>query len=312
MLNQGRSLHSADPMEHVVGAHTVDAGGIHMAARRAGRAGMRAMQCFTAIPKFYGDRTGIRPDRVDRFRAALDEAGIAPDHVLVHAAYVLGVATADPVKGARAAAGLAKEMERSTALGVGAVCFHPGSASDGDVPAACRRVAAAIADALDAADGPTRLLVENTAGAGRTVGRTAAEVADILRHVPDRVRDRTGYGLDTCHLFSSGWDIHASAERQRGILDEWVVTVGEPPAFFHLNDSEGELGSNRDRHALLGEGRIGVEPFRWLLADPRSLGVPLILETPQLHPEPAGDDDTPDPWDVRMMELLARLARGEG
>jgi deoxyribonuclease IV len=295
-------------MEHILGAHTIDSGGIHMAARRAGRAGMHALQCFTAIPKFYGDRSGIRPDRVERFRAALDEAGIRSEHVVVHAAYVLSVATADPEKGARAAAGLAKEMERSTALGVGTVCFHPGSASDGDTAAAARRVAAAITAALDGVETGTRLLVENTAGAGKTLGRTAEEVAAILGHVPDRLRGRTGYGLDTCHLFASGWAIHESAERQRAILDEWEATIGEPPGFFHLNDSEGEFGTNRDRHALLGEGRIGAEPFRWLLADPRSRSVPLILETPQQHPEPDDDDDAPDPWDVRMMELLTRFS----
>jgi deoxyribonuclease IV len=297
-------------MEHILGAHTIDTGGIDMAARRAGAAGMRALQCFTAIPKFYGDRSGIRPDRVERFRVALEEAGIRPEHVVVHAAYVLSVATADAEKGARAAAGLAKEMERSTALGVGAVCFHPGSASDGDPAAAAKRVAKAIAGALDSVEGSTRLLVENTAGAGKTLGRTAAEVADILRHVPDRLRERTGYGLDTCHLFASGWAIHESAAKQREILDEWEETVGERPGFFHLNDSEGELGTNRDRHLLLGEGRIGAEPFRWLLADPRSRGVPLILETPQENPAVGDDDPSPDPWDVRMMELLRGFSKG--
>ena len=296
-------------MEHILGAHTVDKGGIHMAALRAGAAGMRALQCFTAIPKFYGDKSGIRPDRVERFHAALDEAGIRREHVVVHAAYVLSVATADPAKGARAAAGLAKEMERSTTLGAGAVCFHPGSATDGDPAAAAKRVAKAIAAALRAVDGPTRLLVENTAGAGKTLGRTAAEVADILRHVPDGLRERTGYGLDTCHLFASGWAIHESAERQREVLDEWEQTIGEPPGFLHLNDSEGEFASNRDRHMLLGDGRIGAEPFRWLLADPRSRGIPLILETPQENYEIDDDDPSADPWDLRMMELLAGFAK---
>ncbi len=227
---------------------------------------------------------------------------------MVHAAYVLSVATADPDKGARAAAGLAKEMERSTTLGVGAVCFHPGSATDGDTAAAAKRVAKAITAALESVEGSTRLLVENTAGAGRTLGRTAAEVADILQHVPDRLRERTGYGLDTCHLFASGWAIHESAARQREILDEWESTVGEKPGFFHLNDSEGDFATHRDRHRLLGEGKIGAEPFGWLLADPRTHGVPLILETPQENPDVAADDPSPDPWDLRMMELLTRLA----
>jgi deoxyribonuclease-4 len=292
------------PQQHIIGAHTVDNGGIHMAARRAGSAGMRALQCFTAIPKFYGDKSTIKPERVERFRAALDEAGIQPGHVVVHAAYVLSVATAEPDKWERAAAGLAKEMERSNALGVGAVCFHPGSASDGDPRAAAQRVAKAITQALKSCEGPTRLLVENTAGAGKTVGRTAEEVADILRHVPDALRARTGYGLDTCHLFASGWAIHESQARQKEVLDEWEQTTGEKPGFFHLNDSEGGFGTNKDRHMLLGDGQIGAEPFRWLLADPRSRGIPLILETPQENYDIGDDDPSADPWDVRMMELL--------
>ena len=84
----------------------------------------------------------------------------------------------------------------------------------------------------------------------------------------------------------------------------------EPPSFFHLNDSEGALGSNRDRHMLIGEGQIGVEPFRWLLTDQRSAGIPLILETPQENHEVAEDENALDPWDLRMMELLAELSAG--
>ncbi len=292
------------PQQHILGAHTVDNGGIHMAVRRAAGAGMRALQCFTAIPKFYGDKSTMKPERAERFRAALDEAGIDPRHVVVHAAYVLSVATAEPDKWERAAAGLAREMERSNALGVGAVCFHPGSASDGDPRAAAKRAARAITQALQSGEGPARLLVENPAGAGPTVGRTAEEVADILRHVPDALRARTGYGLDTCHLFASGWAIHESADRQRKILDEWEQATGEAPGFFHLNDSEGGFGTNRDRHVLLGDGQIGAEPFRWLLADPRSRGIPLILETPQENYEIGEDDPSADPFDLRMMELL--------
>jgi deoxyribonuclease-4 len=296
-------------MPRYIGAHTIDNGGIDMAARRAGNAGMKALQVFTAPPRFYGDKAGMKPDKVERFHAALEEAGIRPEHVVVHGAYVLGVATPDEAKWERASAGLAKELERSTALGVGGVCFHPGSASDGDRAAAAERVARAITAALRKTEGSTRLLVENTAGAGQTLGRTAAEVADILRHVPDELRPRTGYGLDTCHLFASGYDISESAEAQRRILDEWEEATGERPAFFHLNDSEGGLGTNKDRHMLIGEGRIGAEAFRWLLADPRSEGIPLVLETPQEKPDVADDDPSADPYDVRMGELLRSFAK---
>jgi deoxyribonuclease-4 len=295
-------------MPRYIGAHTIDNGGIDMAARRAGNAGMRALQLFTAPPRFYGDKAGMKPDKVKRFHAALAEAGIRPGHVVVHGAYVLGVATPDEAKWERASAGLAKELERSTALGVGGVCFHPGSASDGDRAAAAERVARAIVAALKKTEGSTRLLVENTAGAGQTLGRTAAEVADILRHVPAELRPRTGYGLDTCHLFASGYDISESADAQRRILDEWEEATGERPAFFHLNDSEGGLGTNKDRHMLLGEGRIGAEAFRWLLADPRSEGIPLILETPQEKPDVADDGRAPDPGGGRMGELLRSFA----
>lgn len=291
-------------MRHLIGAHTVDNGGIHMAALRAGRSGMSALQLFTAIPKYYGDRTSIRPERVGRFRAALDEAGIAPARVVAHAAYVLNTASGEETKWSRAAAGLAKELERSSQLGIGAVCFHPGAATDGDRAAAVARVARAITGALEAVPGATRVLVENTAGAGLTIGRTPEEVGGILAAIPQSLRARTGYGLDTCHLFAAGHDITASPAALAGILDAFEDAAGEPPSFFHLNDSEGALGSNRDRHMLLGEGRIGAEPFRWLLADRRSQGVPLILETPQQNYEIAENDPSPDPDDLRMMELL--------
>lgn len=295
-------------MEHYFGAHTIDTGGIHMAVRRAGNADMRAMQLFTAIPKYYGDRVSIRPERVARFREALAGTKIAPERVVVHAAYVLNVATPDEAKWARARDGLAKELERSTALGVGAVCFHPGAATDDDRDAAARRIAAAIVHALEQVQGDTRLLVENTAGAGKTMARTAEEVGAILAHVPERHRARTGYGLDTCHLFASGYDLRESKAKVAAVLDEFEQATGETPGFFHLNDSEGALGSNKDRHMLIGDGAIGVEPFAWLLADRRTRDLPLILETPQLNMEIGDDDDSPDPYDVQMMELLGRMS----
>jgi deoxyribonuclease IV len=302
---------------HFFGAHTVDNGGIHMAVRRAGAAGMRAMQLFTTIPKYYGDKSSIRPERIERFKTALATTQIDLKHVLVHAPYVLNTATHEEEKSSRARAGLAKELERSTALGVGAFCFHPGAALDEPSnkseqairDAAAERVAEAIIHALEHVPlGTTRVLVENTAGAGRTFAKTAAEVGAILKHIPASLRPRTGYGLDTCHLFSSGYDLRVSADAVSRIIDEFEQAAGEPPGFFHLNDSEGELGSNRDRHTLIGDGRIGVEPFRWLVADPRSRNIPLILETPQQNMEIADDDASADPADLRMMALLNSFA----
>jgi deoxyribonuclease IV len=293
----------------LLGAHTIDKGGIHMAVVRAAKAGMTALQVFTAKPRFINDRISIRPERVKRFRDALSQTKIQPRHVLVHAPYSLSVANADPAKWSRASAGLTKELERSTQLAVGAACFHPGNAGDGDREAAAKRVSKAIVAALRAVDGSTRLLVENTAGAGQQIGRTAAEVGGILGQVPDTLRERTGYGLDSCHLFVSGYDIRASRAAFKAVLDEFEHACGEPPSFFHLNDSAGELGSNLDRHVLIGDGVLGKEPFRWLLHDPRAANVPLILETPQKNYDVGDDDPTPDPWDEKMLRLLRGLAK---
>ena len=291
-------------MPRYLGAHTINNGGIHMAVKRAGNAGMTAMQLFTAIPKYYGDKISIKPERVERFRSALAETKIKPKNVVVHAAYVLSVATPDDDKYVRASGGLLKELERSTALGVGQVCFHSGSAGTGSRSESAKRIAKAITDALKAVDSETRLLIENTAGAGATMGKTADEIADILSHVPKSLRSRTGYGLDTCHLYCSGYDITESKTIFKAILDDFEEKTGEPPSFFHLNDSADALGSNKDRHVLIGDGLIGVEPFRWLLQDPRSKDIPLVLETPQKNYDIDDDDPTPDPYDVKMMELL--------
>jgi deoxyribonuclease-4 len=293
---------------HHFGAHTIDNGGIDQAVRRAAGAGMTALQIFTAIPKFYGERTGMSRDRLARFQAALAETGLDPRFAISHAAYVLNLASGEEAKWTRAAAGLAKELERSTTLGLRGVCFHPGSATGGDRAAAIEHVSLAMTQALDEVDGATKLYVENTAGAGNTVGRTPEEIAAILAGVPDRFRDRIGYGLDTCHLHSAGHDIASAPAALAAVLDAFEAATGRGPDFFHLNDSVHPFGSNRDRHALIGEGTIGAAPFGWLLHDRRSTGVPLILETPQADADIADDDTSADPFDLRMRALLEELA----
>ena len=293
---------------HLIGVHPSDNGGIEMAVRRAAGAGARALQVFSAKPQFYNDRISVRPERVQRFASAMREQGMDPSHCLVHAAYVINTASPEADKYERSVAGLARELERTTALGAFACCFHPGSAGTGDVASAIDRAGDAVARALAAVGGAARVLIENTAGAGRTMGRTPEEIAGMLARVPREHRPRTGYGLDTCHLYASGLDVASSPAAQRAVLDRFCEVIGEAPAFFHCNDSEGELGSNRDRHALIGEGRIGVEPFRWLLADERTRGVPLVLETPHVTEGVADDDGGADANDVRMVRLLQELA----
>jgi deoxyribonuclease-4 len=295
-------------LEHWIGAHTVDNGGMDMAMRRAARAGMNTMQLFTAIPKFYGDKSNMSADRVQRFQAAVKATGMDPARFVTHGAYVLNTGTPDADKWMRARDGLTKELERSSLLGIGIVCYHPGAATDGDRVGAAERIAGAIVHALETVPSRTRILVENTAGAGTTMARTAEEVGMILADIPKKHRARTGYGLDTCHLYASGYDIAKSRDELTRTLDAFESEAGEAPGFFHLNDSDGALGSNRDRHALLGKGLIGAEPFRWLLEDGRSRNVPLILEHNQKDPQIAPDDDTPDPYDLEMMELLRRFS----
>jgi deoxyribonuclease IV len=294
----------------LLGVHPPDAGGLPMAVRRAAAAGARALQVFTAPPTYYNEKVTLKPPKVAAVHAALHEVGLTPRAMFVHAAYVLNTASPEEVKSQRARSGLAKEYERTTALGAYGFCFHPGSAGDDAPEAAAVRVGQTIAHALEAvpetASG-TRVLIENTAGAGRTMGRTAEEIALMLAQVPDALRPRTGYGLDTCHLFAAGHPIHESAEGLRAVLDEFERVIGEPPAFFHLNDSQHPYGSNKDRHAWIGEGAIGEEPFRWLLGDARAQGVPLILETPSERGEVADDDASADPADTRMIALLEGL-----
>ena len=293
-------------MNYLFGCHPSSEGGVHLAVKRGARAGARALQIFSALPQFYNDKILVKPERLERFNKAVSDTGLDKGSIIVHAAYVLNTASPEPDKCERSRAGLAKELERCTQLGVLGFCFHPGSAGSSDPAGAIARVGDAITAAIETVPGTSRVLVENTAGAGRTMGRTAEEVAGMLERVPSGLRARAGYGLDTCHLFASGHDLRKSRQSLADILDKFMQATGEGPSFFHLNDSETELGSNRDRHALIGQGQIGAEPFRWLLSHPRAQGVPLICETPQ-RAEPAGDDDTPDANDVEMIRLLQSL-----
>src|SRR5690606_9124847 len=284
------------PIALLLGSHTIDNGGIHMAVRRAAAAGMNTLQLFTAIPKFYNEKMSVRPERIERFREALHEASIRGSDVLVHASYLVGPATGDETRLERVRNALTKELERTTALGIGQFCFYPGSAGTGSAAkGAAERVAKAMVYALEQVPGESRILVENTAGAGSTFGREPNEVAAILHAVPEEHRARVGYGLDTCHLFASGHDLATSRESLTSVLDAFENAVGTPPDFFHLNDSEGALGSNKDRHMLIGQGQIGADPFRWLVQDKRAKKVPLILETPHSNPGIAEDDPSPDP-----------------
>lgn len=294
----------------LIGVHPASEGGIPMAVRRAVAADAETLQIFTAPPTYYNEKVSFKPPKVAAVHAALAEAGLTPSALFVHAAYVLNTASPEEEKALRARSGLSKEYERTSALGAYGVCFHPGSAGESAPEDAAVRVGVTIRHALEAVpegSGGTRLLIENTAGAGRTMGRTAEEIALMLTQVPSSLRHRTGYGLDTCHLFAAGHAIHESEQSLQAVLDHFESVIGEAPAFFHCNDSQHAYGSNKDRHAWIGEGAIGAEPFRWLLRDARAHGVPCILETPSERGEVADDDASADPADTRMVALLRNM-----
>lgn len=295
---------------HIIGVHPASEGGIPMAVRRAVDAGADAIQLFTAPPTYYNEKVSIKPPKVAAVHAALAEAGLTSSALFVHAAYVLNTASPEEEKALRARVGLTKEYERTSTLGAYGVCFHPGSAGDSAPEDAAVRVGVTIRHALEAVpEGKegTRLLIENTAGAGRTMGRTPEEIALMLEQVPSSLRHRTGYGLDTCHLFAAGHAIHESESSLQAVLDHFETVIGEAPAFFHLNDSQHAYGSNKDRHAWIGAGEIGAEAFRWLLRDERTRGVPCILETPSERGDVADDDASADPADTRMVALLREM-----
>jgi deoxyribonuclease-4 len=179
------------------------------------------------------------------------------------------------------------ELERAEALGLFCVAIHPGSHLGTGVEAGIARVAAAVGESLRRTRGyRVRIALENTAGAGGTLGRTFAELGAMLDRV-GRAR-RVGVCLDTCHLFAAGYDIRAAAG-YRAAMAECAGAVGlERVLAFHLNDAKTALGSGLDRHEHIGRGRLGLAPFRMLLNDRRFEGVPKVLETPK-EPEPAAD-----------------------
>ena len=192
-------------------------------------------------PEILRRQVSIKPERVERFKAALAESKIKPANVVVHAAYVLSVATPDDDKWARASGGLTKELERSSALGVGCVCFHPGSAGDERALRSAKRIAKAIVAALETVDSSTRASHREHRRRGSHHGADGRrDRGDSLGHSDVAARAN---GLRTRHVspLFVGVRHHESKKTLTAILDEFEEKTGEPPSFFHLNDSEGSL-----------------------------------------------------------------------
>ena len=277
-----------------LGAHMSIAGGLHLALERGQALGCFAVQIFVKNQRQWAARP-LGGDEVRAFHAARRSTGILS--VFAHASYLINLASPVAAAWEHAVDAFTDELERAEALGLGCVAIHPGSHLGAGVEAGLDRVGAAVAETLRRTRGyRVRVALENTAGAGGTIGRTFGELGTLLDRTG--LAARVGVCLDTCHLFAAGYDVRTAAG-YRAALTECARTVGiDRVLAFHLNDAKAPLGSGLDRHEHIGRGELGLVPFRLLLADRRFRAVPKVLETPKA-PEPAAD--------LRNLATLRRL-----
>jgi deoxyribonuclease-4 len=258
----------------LIGAHVSPAGGLAKAIERGAERGCRAIQIFNQSPRMWRP-TAYGEEDFAAFRAAMIDSPI--EAVMIHAVYLLNCASADEDIRAKSVESLTHSLRVGDAIGACCVVLHPGSAKTGDVDEAIERAGWVIREALDMTDHcPVHL--ENTAGAGGTLGRSFEELAALIE-ASGRGR-RLGVCLDSCHLLASGYDIR-TPEGLEDTLERFDDVVGlNRLGSLHLNDSQTPLGSNRDRHANVGEGELGEEGCMTFLSEPRFEGLPCVLETP--------------------------------
>ncbi|MCC7009949.1 MAG: deoxyribonuclease IV [Acidobacteria bacterium] len=290
-----------------IGAHMSVAGGVANAVERAALHGCEALQIFSKNASQWRGRPLDAAD-VRRFRRRIDETGISP--VVSHASYLINLATATPALREQSIAALVDELDRADTLGLMGVVLHPGACTSGAVDAALRLVADAIRSAFEARPAQrAMLLLEHTAGQGRTIGHRFDEIGTILQHLQGD--PRVGVCLDTCHLLAAGYDIRSAAGYAE-TFEEFDRTIGLARLrALHANDSKTPLGSRVDRHAHIGEGHLGLEPFRRLLGDGRLAGRPLLLETAKTTRSTPPGAIVLDPLDVRNLAAL-RALRADG
>lgn len=287
----------ADPAEpDELGAHVSAAGGVENAPARAREIDAAVLQLFTKQAQRWLEPE-LTEERARAFRAERGARGIRV--AAAHDSYLINLASPDGVLRARSLECFAGELRRSAALGLDFVVTHPGNATDGDVASAIARNAEGIALALEAVPGTLRVLLELTAGAGRCLGGTFEELAAILEAVPAPQRARMGVCVDSCHAHVGAYDLAGDFD---GVWSAFDDALGmERLELFHLNDSKSPRGSRWDRHQHIGQGSLGLEPFRRIMTEDRFRAVPKLLETPK-EPDPVASD--------RMnLETLRRLRR---
>jgi deoxyribonuclease-4 len=269
----------------LIGAHVSPAGGPAKAVERGEERGCASIQIFNQNPRAWKPSV-YADEQVAAFREAI-AASRRVQALLIHAVYLINCASEDPEFREKSLASLVGSLRAGAALGAVGVVLHAGSALDGDVDAALERAAALIGEALQDSEG-CPLHLEDTAGAGGTLGRSFEELARMIELAGGD--ERLGVCLDSCHLFASGYDIR-TPDGLGDVLDEFDRVVGcDRLGSLHVNDSATPLGSNRDRHAALGEGELGARGCATFLSEPRFDGLPCIFEGPgvggkQVEPE---------------------------
>jgi deoxyribonuclease-4 len=257
----------------LLGAHEGIAGGVSTAFARAEADGADCVQLFTRNARGWAAKP-LEDLEIERFRG---EARRTRMSVAAHSSYLINCSSMDAAIRQKSWDALADELGRCERLGIPALIFHPGSHDDEKVGIAL--VAEAIDRALTLTPGTSRLLVETTAGQGTSLGWRFEQVAAIREAVPAARRRRVGVCLDTCHVYAAGYDITSEKgyERTMTELDD-VIGLSHVRA-FHLNDSKKPLGCRVDRHEHIGQGAMGLAPFRFLVNDARFAEVPGFVET---------------------------------
>jgi deoxyribonuclease IV len=282
-----------------IGAHVSSSGGIHTAVDRAVAIGADALQLFTQSPRMWRP-TNHDPATFERFRERRAETGMGA--VLAHALYLCNLAAPDDAIYEKSVAAMRNTMQVACAIGADGVVFHVGSHLGSGFEAGLERVLPAMEQVLELCSDETWLLMENSAGAGGTIGRSIEELATIHERL-DR-HPRLGVCLDSCHLYVSGVDVTDPAALE-ACLDQVDATVGlDRLRALHVNDSAAPFGSNRDRHANIGEGLLG-EKLGVFLGNARLQSLPAVLET-------AGPDNHgPDAAEIgRAKEIHRRATSG--
>src|ERR1700761_7821446 len=237
----------------LIGAHVSPAGGLPNAIERGTERGCEAIQIFNQSPRMWRP-TAYDEDDFAAFRAAMKDSPIKA--VLIHAVYLLNCASEDPEIRDKSRASLIQSLVVGKGIGAAGVVLHPGSAKQGNVQAAIKRAGRVIKEALSETD-RCPLFLEDTAGAGGTLGRSFEELSELLSAAGGS--RRLGVCLDSCHLFASGYDIRTAAGLTKTIHEFARAGGLERIRCLHLNDSQAPLGSNRDRHANIGEGELGAD-----------------------------------------------------